>query len=111
MSDPTTPSQRKDLSGSQDGPVPVPVGVSVRYFQNTISNNPVLPLFSQAVGANDAVIRLIAAVLPLVTGIIITAAGYITGFLVSFLLPGAVTAAVIIPGAEPECNKQGFISV
>jgi len=40
----------------------VPSGVSVRYFQSTISNNPVLSLFSQAMGADDAVIGLVAAV-------------------------------------------------
>ncbi len=34
-------------------------------FSTTISKNPVLPLFSQAIGANDAVIGLIAAVSPL----------------------------------------------
>ena len=34
-------------------------------FSTTISKNPVLPLFSQALGANDAVIGLIAAVSPL----------------------------------------------
>ena len=38
-------------------------------FSTTISKNPVLPLFSQAIGANDAVIGLIAAVSPL-TGIL-----------------------------------------
>jgi MFS family permease len=34
-------------------------------FSTTISKNPVLPLFSQAIGANDAVIGLIAATSPL----------------------------------------------
>ena len=34
-------------------------------FSTTISKNPVLPLFSQAIGADDAVIGLIAAVSPL----------------------------------------------
>ena len=34
-------------------------------FSTTISKNPVLPLFSEALGANDAVIGLIAAVSPL----------------------------------------------
>jgi len=34
-------------------------------FSTTISKNPVLPLFSQAIGANDAVIGLVAAVSPL----------------------------------------------
>jgi MFS family permease len=34
-------------------------------FSTTISKNPVLPLFSQAIGANDSVIGLIAAVSPL----------------------------------------------
>ena len=34
-------------------------------FSTTISKNPVLPLFSQAIGANDAIIGLIAAVSPL----------------------------------------------
>jgi MFS family permease len=34
-------------------------------FSTTISKNPVLPLFSQAIGANDTVIGLIAAVSPL----------------------------------------------
>lgn len=34
-------------------------------FSTTISKNPVLPLFSQALGAGDAVIGLIAAVSPL----------------------------------------------
>ncbi|MCX6684895.1 MAG: MFS transporter, partial [Methanoregula sp.] len=34
-------------------------------FSTTISKNPVLPLFSQAMGANDTVIGLIAAVSPL----------------------------------------------
>jgi MFS family permease len=34
-------------------------------FSTTISKNPVLSLFSQAIGANDAVIGLIAAVSPL----------------------------------------------
>ena len=34
-------------------------------FSTTLSKNPVLPLFSQAIGANDAVIGLIAAVSPL----------------------------------------------
>jgi MFS family permease len=34
-------------------------------FSTTISKNPVLPLFSQAIGANDAVIGLIAAISPL----------------------------------------------
>ena len=34
-------------------------------FSTTISKNPVLPLFSQAIGANDVVIGLVAAVSPL----------------------------------------------
>lgn len=34
-------------------------------FSTTISKNPVLPLFSQAIGANDMVIGLVAAVSPL----------------------------------------------
>ncbi|MCX6691251.1 MAG: MFS transporter, partial [Methanoregula sp.] len=34
-------------------------------FSTTISKNPVLPLFSQAIGASDAVIGLIAALSPL----------------------------------------------
>jgi MFS family permease len=34
-------------------------------FSTTISKNPVLPLFSQAIGANDAVIGLVAAISPL----------------------------------------------
>jgi len=34
-------------------------------FSTTISKNPVLPLFSQAIGANDTIIGLIAAVSPL----------------------------------------------
>ena len=34
-------------------------------FSTTISKNPVLPLFSQALGASDAVIGMIAAVSPL----------------------------------------------
>ena len=34
-------------------------------FSTTISKNPVLPLFSQAIGANDSVVGLIAAVSPL----------------------------------------------
>jgi MFS family permease len=34
-------------------------------FSTTLSKNPVLPLFSQAIGANDSVIGLIAAVSPL----------------------------------------------
>jgi MFS family permease len=34
-------------------------------FSTTLSKNPVLPLFSQALGASDAVIGLIAAVSPL----------------------------------------------
>ena len=34
-------------------------------FSTTLSKNPVLPLFSQALGAGDAVIGLIAAVSPL----------------------------------------------
>ncbi|MCK9592112.1 MAG: MFS transporter [Methanoregula sp.] len=34
-------------------------------FSTTISKNPVLPLFSQAIGANDAIIGLVAAVSPL----------------------------------------------
>jgi MFS family permease len=34
-------------------------------FSTTISKNPVLPLFSQAIGANDSVIGLIAAISPL----------------------------------------------
>jgi MFS family permease len=34
-------------------------------FSTTLSKNPVLPLFSQAIGANDAVIGLVAAVSPL----------------------------------------------
>jgi MFS family permease len=34
-------------------------------FSTTISKNPVLPLFSQAFGANDAIIGLIAAFSPL----------------------------------------------
>ncbi len=34
-------------------------------FSTTISKNPVLPLFSQAIGANDLVIGLVAAVSPL----------------------------------------------
>ena len=34
-------------------------------FSTTISKNPVLPLFSHALGADDAVIGLIAAVSPL----------------------------------------------
>jgi MFS family permease len=34
-------------------------------FSTTISKNPVLPLFTQAIGANDAVIGLVAAVSPL----------------------------------------------
>ena len=57
----------------------VPSKVSVRYFQSTISNNPVLSFFSQTMGADDAVIGLIAPVSPLVTVIIITAAGCKTG--------------------------------
>ena len=34
-------------------------------FSTTIAKNPVLPLFSQALGANDVVIGLVAAVSPL----------------------------------------------
>ncbi len=34
-------------------------------FSTTISKNPVLPLFSQAIGANDVIIGLVAAVSPL----------------------------------------------
>ncbi len=34
-------------------------------FSTTLSKNPVLPLFSQAIGANDSVIGLVAAVSPL----------------------------------------------
>ena len=34
-------------------------------FSTTLSKNPVLPLFSQAIGANDTVIGLVAAVSPL----------------------------------------------
>ena len=34
-------------------------------FSTTLSKNPVLPLFSQALGAGDAIIGLIAAVSPL----------------------------------------------
>jgi len=34
-------------------------------FSTTISKNPVLPLFSQAIGANDVIIGLIAAISPL----------------------------------------------
>ncbi|MDD1693011.1 MAG: hypothetical protein LUQ05_07500, partial [Methanoregula sp.] len=62
---------------------------------STISNNPVLSFFSQTMGADDAVIGLIAPGSPLATVIIITAAGCTTG---GFLQVSAVTAAFIIQG-------------
>jgi len=65
-------------------------------FQSTIANNPVLSLFSQAMGADDAVIGRAAAVSPLGAVIIITAAGCTTGW--DSFEAGAVTAAFIIQG-------------
>ena len=64
MSDPTTPSQEKFSPEHRIVWYLFLLGFFA-IFSTTISKNPVLPLFSQAMGANDAVIGLIAAVSPL----------------------------------------------
>jgi hypothetical protein len=54
-------------------------------FSTTISKNPVLSLFSEALGANAAIIGLIAAVSP-IAGIVIFYFGYTMGFFTPFAL-------------------------
>jgi MFS family permease len=64
MSNPTIPSQEK-FSPDRGRVWHLFLLGFFAIFSTTISKNPVLPLFSQAIGANDAVIGLIAAVSPL----------------------------------------------
>jgi MFS family permease len=64
MANPTTPSQEKFSPNRRIIWYLFLLGFFA-IFSTTISKNPVLPLFSQAMGANDAVIGLIAAVSPL----------------------------------------------